>query len=71
MRMREIEEDNNIIVQSKEIPLKPERYWFNKDLFKCAACRKTLNIIEHNYCPQCGQKIDWSEYNAVSRDGGY
>ena len=48
--------------QSKEMPLKPERYWFNKNLFKCAECGKTLNIIEHNYCPQCGQKIDWSEY---------
>ena len=56
------------MAQSKEMPLKPERYWFNKNLFKCAECRKTLDIIEHNYCPQCGQKIDWSEYQAETED---
>ncbi len=56
------------MAQSKEMPLKPERYWFNKNLFKCAECRKTLDIIEHNYCPQCGQKIDWSEYPAETEE---
>lgn len=47
---------------NKEEPLKPHRYLFNKYLFKCGRCGKVLDIIEHNYCPQCGQKIDWSEY---------
>ena len=49
-------------MQNKEEALKPNRFWFNKYLFKCKACGKTLDILEHNYCPQCGQKIDWSEY---------
>ena len=51
-----------IDAKSKEEALKPQRYYFNKYLFKCRRCSKILDIIEHNYCPQCGQKIDWSEY---------
>ena len=51
-----------IDAKSKEEALKPQRYYFNKYLFKCRRCSKVLDIIEHNYCPQCGQKIDWSEY---------
>ena len=51
-----------IDAKSKEEALKPQRYYFNKFLFKCRRCGKVLDIIEHNYCPQCGQKIDWSEY---------
>ena len=49
-------------MESKEEPMKPNRYWFNKYLFKCSRCGKVLDIIEHTYCPGCGQKIDWSEY---------
>lgn len=49
-------------MNNKENPMKPNRYWFNKYLFKCSRCRKVLDIIEHTYCPGCGQKIDWSEY---------
>ena len=46
---------------NKEEPMKPSVYYGNK-IYKCGACGKTLDIVEHNYCPQCGQKIDWSEY---------
>ena len=54
--------EKQISTKSKEEPLKPDRFYFNKYLFKCIRCGKTLDIIEHNYCPQCGQKIDWSDY---------
>lgn len=49
-------------MKNKEEPMKPNRYWFNKYLFKCGRCGKVLDILEHTYCPGCGQKIDWSEY---------
>lgn len=47
---------------TKQRPMKPNRYYFNKYLCKCGNCCKTLDITEHDYCPQCGQKIDWSDY---------
>lgn len=32
--------------------------------WRCPCCRKNylLDDEEYNYCPQCGQKIDWSEW---------
>lgn len=57
-----------IDAKSKEEALKPQMYYFNKHLFKCRRCGKALDIIEHNYCPQYGQKIDWSEYPAEDSD---
>ena len=52
---------------AKQRPMKPNEYFFNEYLYKCGNCSKTLNIVEHDYCPQCGQKIDWSEYLAYSQ----
>ena len=53
---------------TKQRPMKPNRYYFNKYLCKCGNCRRTLDIAEHNYCPQCGQKIDWSDYPAFDKN---
>jgi len=44
---------------SKEDPLSPD-LWFNH-IVKCGRCGKVLDILEHIYCPQCGQKIDWTK----------
>ena len=60
--MKYLKNEDVIHMSDKEKPMKPNRYWFNRNLYKCGACRKTLDIIEHNYCPQCGQLIDWSVY---------
>lgn len=43
----------------KQIPLKPTT--FGKDLFDCAFCGRVLEKHSHNYCPKCGQKLDWSK----------
>ena len=32
------------------------------DAWQCPACGEEYEIeIRHNYCPECGQKIDWEE----------
>jgi hypothetical protein len=43
----------------KQVPLKPTT--FGKDLFDCAFCGRVLKRHSHNYCPKCGQALDWSE----------
>ncbi len=41
----------------KQVPKKPCG-WDNE----CFDCTQHLDEYEHpNYCPNCGQKIDWSE----------
>ena len=47
------------IMDNKEEPMAPDLYYNN--VVKCKRCSKTLDIIEHHYCPQCGQKIDWTK----------
>lgn len=39
--------------------IKPNTYYGK--ITKCGNCEKTIDIVEHKYCPQCGEKIDWSE----------
>ena len=35
--------------------------WFHHSMnCACPACGETMEP-EHNYCPNCGQAIDWSE----------
>lgn len=29
--------------------------------YHCPCCMKDLYIFKYNYCPDCGQKIDWSD----------
>ena len=29
--------------------------------FECANCELTFKYREYDYCPYCGQAIDWSE----------
>ena len=45
--------DNN-----KEMPMEPEV--FVKKIIKCGRCMNCLDVT-NIYCPQCGQKIDWSK----------
>lgn len=46
-------------LQKKEIPMKPFKTDNN---YNCEVCHKWLNIkYKHNYCPSCGQKLDWSD----------
>lgn len=54
----------------KQKPEKPELYgdgYYNGELvydeWVCPNCRSTyeLKFDDYNYCPNCGQRIDWSE----------
>lgn len=31
------------------------------DFYECPKCGETLIERHYNYCPDCGQKLDWSE----------
>lgn len=44
----------------KQIPKQPTT--FGRDLFDCAFCGRVLKKYSHNYCPKCGQALDWSEF---------
>lgn len=46
----------------KSFPKKP---WTCTDFeqnksYHCATCNSELDIINHLYCPKCGQKIEWN-----------
>lgn len=55
---------------AKQIPKKPDLegdgYWDGQivyDTWICPCCGKRYEVDyeEYDYCPKCGQKIDWSE----------
>ena len=58
-------------IVKKEIPRSPIRFddWYDHDGslvhdgWKCPNCGTTYEIDddEYNYCPNCGQRLDWSE----------
>lgn len=62
-----------VIKLDKEIPQKPEltAYGCDKngndiyDEWTCPECRAWFDVETErfSYCPECGQKIDWSGYN--------
>ena len=49
---------------SKQIPMKPNKYRtegdFSQDLYGCEVCNGCVGYLR-DYCPYCGQKIDWTE----------
>ena len=53
----EVTERKNIIHEAlkRNEPMKPEKFRNTYDL--CPTCAEILG--ETNYCPTCGQKIDW------------
>lgn len=59
MHMRKSELVDLILsMQSKEMPKQPyEEY----GALHCRICGQSLLLGEDNYCPTCGQAIDWSE----------
>ena len=42
----------------KATPMKPTPYI--KNIGTCKSCEDSVHRLD-NYCPNCGQKIDWSE----------
>lgn len=62
--------DMAIAAMEKQIPKKPtyegDGYWYGQlvyDTWVCPNCGKGYEVDYDNYdyCPECGQKIDWSE----------
>lgn len=50
----------NVKLSEKEIPVKPEGCEYEYG-WSCPRCQKIIISCETiNYCPYCGQKIDWS-----------
>ena len=54
--------DNVIVAIEKQMPKKP-KYKSKDSLPMCGECGGIINILQGdaNYCPNCGQAIDWSE----------
>ena len=58
-------------IVEKEIPRSPTRfgYWYDPDEscvhvgWKCSNCGTKYRVCytDYDYCPHCGQRIDWSE----------
>lgn len=43
----------------KQIPKKPIRLLYY-EVGDCPFCETTVNISEDEFCPSCGQALDWS-----------
>lgn len=46
-------------VLAKHIPQKPLQC--SESLYDCPFCGGIVTPLFHNYCPKCGQKLEWSE----------
>lgn len=48
----------------KATPKKPDFYadWYGDKYWNCPCCEKTYEVDydKYDYCPKCGQAIDWS-----------
>lgn len=65
MGLEDVEDDIRIVGDcvEKQIPLQPFKTtnWLAKlDLFECYNCDHVLDKT-YNYCPHCGQRIEWDE----------
>lgn len=59
----------------KQVPKKPDIYGdgyddngnLNYDTYDCPNCNASYEIDyeKYDYCPSCGQKLDWSEENEI------
>lgn len=46
----------------KQIPKKPKKHPADSRLTYCPCCGSYHGAIEcYNYCPECGQKLDWND----------
>ena len=65
-----VEDENmNLMYElaEKASPMKPEHDFLDQDIgyddWRCPRCGKRYrNSYQLNYCSDCGQAIDWSEY---------
>jgi len=47
-------------IVKKEDPLKP-MYDKQEETYYCPCCKKDFGYDNYDYCPDCGQHINWSE----------
>ena len=57
----------------KQIPKKPNVSAYNEDgsllIYECPSCASSYDVDydgQFDYCPKCGQAIDWSEYEKTN-----
>lgn len=57
---KEFHEFSTKVLESleKQIPMKPTPYI--KTIGICKSCEDSVHRLD-NYCPNCGQKLEWSE----------
>ena len=65
-KYKQIEEavDEAIDILEKQIPQKPlpkEASIFGNSYYPCGNCGEQLKSPMWDYCPWCGQKIEWSK----------
>ena len=64
------DEELEVVVEAleKQIAKKPRiiRITDDTEYMKCSQCKLATGLysdMKPDYCPNCGQKIDWSEYD--------
>lgn len=63
---------NAVEALAKQIPKRPNNIVYEVTgsfegtfaQFDCPSCRTEVNHLQ-NYCPECGQALDWEDGNAV------
>lgn len=51
----------------RDKPIKPKKTYFTTDeitQYNCSVCNSRVDIpqlIQVNFCPKCGQRLDWGE----------
>ena len=54
----------------KQIPMKPmakEMSVSGRTIIPCGNCGEEIKRV-HDFCPWCGQKIDWGKYDSTRSD---
>lgn len=58
-----INEANKLL--KKYIPAKVSTNDFDSPL--CPSCKKMFYMLNQPYCPNCGQSLDWNDFNAAKK----
>ena len=60
-------EETTIKANKDDLIMYLEKYLEDSELYSCEKCDYNIIIQEFGYCPNCGRKIDWEEYNTKKK----